>query len=71
MPEIMPDIVLSFLRNEASLRRGRWAVYSEIIYSVYYRETKNTKDLVAFLIYKSDSSKGWDSFIFLGLELFL
>lgn len=67
----MPDIVLSFLKNEASLRRARWAVYSEIIYSVYYRDTKNTKHLVAFLIYKSDSSKEWYSFIFRVLEMFL
>lgn len=68
---ICPILCCSLLKNEASPRRARWAVNSEIIYSVYYRETKNTKHLIAFLIYKSDSSKGSSSFIFLVLEVFL
>lgn len=61
----------SLLKNEAFLSRARWAVYSEIIYSVYDRKAKNTKHLIAFLIYKSDSSKGYYSFILLVLEMLL
>lgn len=69
--ENLPVSCSSLLKNEALLSRARWFVYPEIIYGVYDRETKNTKRLIAFLIYKSDLPKGYYSFIFLVLKMFL
>lgn len=71
--ENLPAMCCSLLKHEASFHEARSLVYAEIIYGVYSGDTKNTKYLLAFLIYRSDSSNGDHSysFIFLVLKMYL
>lgn len=71
--ENLPAVCCSLLKHEASLCGARSLVSAEIIYGVYGGDTKNTKYLLAFLIYRSDASSGDHSYtlIFLVLKLFL
>lgn len=69
MPETMPDSVLfrTEKRKPHQVERDeRWLT----LFIVFIIETKNTKHLIAFLIYTSDSSQGY-SFVFLVLEMLL
>lgn len=71
--ENLTALCCSLLKHKASFHEARSLVYAEIIYGVYSGDTKNTKYLLAFLIYRSDSSNGDHSysFIFLVLKMYL